>query len=422
MLKQYAIFLITAFAAVTLFLAGEFKTDYSSLIRFTEMNKSEEVRVKLVKNRSICVMLERLNNASIKVIKNKRNTTKHLDVFVVLHSHVDAGWLYTFEEYYSATNHSVRKILNNVVNSLRKHSKLRFIWSEISFLEKWWSEANTTYQKYFKRLIDEGRLEITSGQWVMNDEATPYFWEAIENIIVGHQYIKEILNITPTNSWSVDPFGHGLMMPYLMMLSDINQLIIGRINSNIKNILKFYHQLHFRWAQNWDPQLRWAPFVNVLPSVYYTVSSACGTDEKICCQFDVSKTSRSYCMERAQVDNFQQIALYGERMANQYRSLQTFYNSEAVLVAAGDDFLYSHPDDLETVHRVYTALFKYINRNYNRFKMKVQFGTVANYFNALKRSTKRAASVLDGDFFPYMDNPLSSTPYWTGFYNHRAYF
>ncbi|CAG9538482.1 unnamed protein product [Cercopithifilaria johnstoni] len=429
MLKLLVIFLLITFGAIILFLTGEFIIDHLQLLKYTEMNDSEKWVEIVKKKNNRCVVLQRLNNATIKIkghsirlSRNKRNSTKHLDVFIVLHSHVDPGWLYTFDEYYNETNHSVRKILNNVVNSLRKHPKLRFIWSDISFLEKWWSEANATYQKYFRSLIDEGHLEITGGQWVMNDEATPYFWEVIENIIVGHRYIKETLNITPTTSWSVDPFGHGLMMPYLMMLADINQMVIGRINSNIKNVLKRYHQLHFRWAQNWDPQLRWAPFVNVLPNTYYTVSSACGTDESICCQFDVSRTSRSYCTERAQVDNSQKIALYGERMANQYRSLQTFYNSEVILVAAGDDFLYSHPDDLEIVHHVYTALAKYINRNYDRFNMKVQFGTVANYFNALKESTKRSASVLDGDFFPYMDDPSSSQPYWTGFYNHRAYF
>ncbi|VDO44781.1 unnamed protein product [Onchocerca flexuosa] len=370
------------------------------------MNGSELQR-KSLDMRNTCLTSQRLSSAAITVkghniqmIRNKRHATKHLNVFVVLHSHVDPGWLHTFEEYFSTSDHSV--LGSNNLNSLRKHPKLRFIWSEISFLERWWSEANTTYRKYLKSLAEEGRLEISGGNWVMNDEATPYFWEAIENIIVGHQYVKETLNITPTTSWSVDPFGHGLMMPYLMMLAGVDQMVIGRINTDIKNVLKQHHHLHFRWAQTWDSvkitpdflvildgaegyrsvrilhvgvlqQLYWAPFVNVLPNLYYTVSSACGTDESICCQFDVSRTSRSYCSERAQVDNGQQIALYGERMANQYRSLQTFYNSDAVLVAAGDDFLYSHSDDLETVHRTYSALFKYINRNYDRFSMKVSY-------------------------------------------------
>ncbi|VIO90879.1 Glycosyl hydrolases family 38 protein [Brugia malayi] len=431
MLKLHVVLLITAFGTLTIFLSGEFISDYLSLMMYREINGSDIWIRSAERQNNICATFQRLSNAiieidvkghSIQLIQNKQNAPKHLNVFVVLHSHVDPGWLYTFEEYYSTSDHPVRKILNNIVNSLRKYPKLRFIWSEMSFLERWWSEANTTYRNYFKSLIDEGHLEISGGHWVMNDEATPYFWEAIENIIVGHQYVHEILNITPTTSWSVDPFGHGLMMPYLMKLAGINQMVIGRINSNIKNILKQHHQLHFRWAQNWDSQLHWAPLVNVLPNAYYTVTSACGTDEMICCQFDVSKTSRSSCMERAKVDNVQKIALYGERMANQYRSLQTFYNSEAVLVAAGDDFLYSDSDDLKIVHRVYSALFKYINRNYDRFNMRVQFGTVADYFKSLKGNAKRRASILSGDFFPYMDNAFSNAPFWTGFYNHRAYF
>ncbi|KAK6101083.1 Glycosyl hydrolases 38 N-terminal domain family protein [Brugia pahangi] len=431
MLKLHVVLLITAFGTLTIFLSGEFISDYLSLMMYREINGSDIWIRSAERQSNICATFQRLSNAiieidvkghSIQLIQNKQNAPKHLNVFVVLHSHVDPGWLYTFEEYYSTSDHPVRKILNNIVNSLRKYPKLRFIWSEMSFLERWWSEANTTYRNYFKSLIDEGHLEISGGHWVMNDEATPYFWEAIENIIVGHQYVHEILNITPITSWSVDPFGHGLMMPYLMTLAGINQMVIGRINSNIKNILKQHHQLHFRWAQNWDSQLHWAPLVNVLPNAYYTVTSACGTDEMICCQFDVSKTSRSSCMERAKVDNVQKIALYGERMANQYRSLQTFYNSEAVLVAAGDDFLYSDSDDLKIVHRVYSALFKYINRNYDRFNMRVQFGTVADYFKSLKGSAKRRASILSGDFFPYMDNAFSNAPFWTGFYNHRAYF
>uniref|UniRef100_A0AAF5RUV4 Alpha-mannosidase n=2 Tax=Wuchereria bancrofti TaxID=6293 RepID=A0AAF5RUV4_WUCBA len=431
MLKLHVVLLITAFGTLTIFLSGEFISDYLSLMMYTEINGSDIWIRSAERRNNTCATFQRLSNAiieidvkghSIQLIQNKQDAPKHLNVFVVLHSHVDPGWLYTFEEYYSTSDHSVRKILNNIVNSLRKYPKLRFIWSEMSFLERWWSEANTTYRNYFKSLIDEGHLEISGGYWVMNDEATPYFWEVIENIIVGHQYVQEILNITPTTSWSVDPFGHGLMMPYLTTLAGINQMVIGRINSNIKNVLKQHHQLHFRWAQNWDSQLHWAPLVNVLPNAYYTVTSACGTDETICCQFDVSKTSRSSCMERAKVDNVQKIALYGERMANQYRSLQTFYNSEAVLVAAGDDFLYSHSDDLKIVHRVYSALFKYINRNYDRFNMKVQFGTVADYFKSLKGSAKMRASILGGDFFPYMDNAFSNAPFWTGFYNHRAYF
>ncbi|VDM96194.1 unnamed protein product [Thelazia callipaeda] len=360
----------------------------------------------------ICQSVQPLNSAAvtqvkgndIKLVKNKEKKSEHLNVFVVLHSHVDAGWLNTFDEYYNASEKPVRDIMNNVVNSLRRHQKLKFIWSEASFLEKWWTEANQTYREYFKKLVKEGRLEISTGSWVMADEATPYFWESIENIIVGNQYIQEILNITPTTAWSVDPFGHGLMMPYLLTLSGMTKMVIGRIHYNIKNILRQNHQLHFRWAQLWDSDFHWMPFVNVLPKGYYTVSDACGVNNFICCQFDVATSARSYCRERAKVNTCQEIAIYGERMADQYRSLQTFYNSDSVLVAAGDDFAYSYSSDLEIVYQV-------------------QFGTIKDYFDSLRNSSHMINSpILTGDFFPYTDSPYNDTSLWTGFYNHRAYF
>ncbi|VDK32906.1 unnamed protein product [Gongylonema pulchrum] len=281
-----------------------------------------------------------------------------MNVYVILHSHV-------------------RDIMNNMINALMKYPQLHFVWSEVSFLERWWSEANETYKKHFRRallhsLIAEGRLEISGASWVMTDEATPYFWATIDNMVVGHQYVQQILNITPTTSWSVDPFGHGLMVPYLLSLSGIQRMVIGRVNSNIKDSLKRHQQLHFRWAQSWDPETRWAPFVNVLPNLYYTVINACGIDESVCCQFDVAKSARTPCTERAHVESPQQIAKYATRMASQYRSLQPFYNSDTILVAAGDDFSYSLPEDLEIVQRVYIALFSYINNNSKKFNMHVR--------------------------------------------------
>jgi hypothetical protein len=51
------------------------------------------------------------------------------------------GWLKTFDEYY---NMSVRSILDNAVEFLTQTPKMRFIWSEISFLEHWWRDANAT--------------------------------------------------------------------------------------------------------------------------------------------------------------------------------------------------------------------------------------------------------------------------------------
>lgn len=42
----------------------------------------------------------------------------------------------------------------------------------------------------------------------MNDEACPHYEDMINNMLIGHKFIKEELGVTPRIGWHVDPFGH----------------------------------------------------------------------------------------------------------------------------------------------------------------------------------------------------------------------
>ncbi len=77
-------------------------------------------------------------------------------------SHNDPGWLHTFEEYF---NIYTRKILNQVVDKLPELSGMTFIWTEISFLSLWWESASDERKEAFKKLVDSGRVEITTGKY-----------------------------------------------------------------------------------------------------------------------------------------------------------------------------------------------------------------------------------------------------------------
>lgn len=93
-------------------------------------------------------------------------------------------------------------------------------------------------------------------------------------------------------------------------------------------------------------------------------------------------------------------------MADQYRKLQPYYNSKSVLVAAGDDFLFAGEKDLPTVHKVYSALFKYINEH-PKFNMKVRVFSICYfiifiYFVLLRLSSNHHSF----DSFPFTEvNP-----------------
>lgn len=57
----------------------------------------------------------------------------------LLTRYLDSGWLETFDHYYED---KVKAILTKAVHYLTQEPNLRFIWSEISFLEKWWQNAS----------------------------------------------------------------------------------------------------------------------------------------------------------------------------------------------------------------------------------------------------------------------------------------
>lgn len=46
----------------------------------------------------------------------------------------------------------------------------KFIWEEMSYLEKWWRDASETKRESFISLVKSRQLEIVRGGWVMNDE------------------------------------------------------------------------------------------------------------------------------------------------------------------------------------------------------------------------------------------------------------
>jgi Glycosyl hydrolases family 38 N-terminal domain len=83
-----------------------------------------------------------------------------LHVIVLPHSHNDPGWLQTFEGYFEQyTKH----ILDNAIKRLPFLKGMTFMWTEISFLAMWFEQASEKDRKAFKDLVQEGKIEITTG-------------------------------------------------------------------------------------------------------------------------------------------------------------------------------------------------------------------------------------------------------------------
>lgn len=109
-------------------------------------------------------------------------------VHVLPHSHCDPGYKKTVESYYRT---EVRHILDSVVDALQQRQDRRFVWAEGVFLERWWvdrpgDEEHQRRKEAFARLVQEGRIEVVNGGFVMHDDAITLYDSQIRQTTLGH--------------------------------------------------------------------------------------------------------------------------------------------------------------------------------------------------------------------------------------------
>lgn len=332
-----------------------------------------------------------------------------------------------------------------MVAKLQQYKNLTFIWSEISFLNSWWEEAHPSKQKTLRNLVQSGRLEITTGGWVMTDEANAHVYAMVDqliegkrfklefksllcfiksNIIAGHQWIWTNLGVKPKSGWSVDPFGHGSTVPYLLAASGIKGTVIQRIHYAWKQWLALKQFGDFKWVPNWSPV---DPYGTILthnqPFDIYSIKHSCGPHPYICLNFDFRKVQGEYTEYslKAQTINEKNVKEKSELLLEQYARTGSLFPHNVVLMPLGDDFRYNVVEEWDQQYTNYIKLIDYINAHKEQYKAEVKFGTPGDYFKEIMKRYDQYPT-LRGDFFVYSDIFAEGRPaYWSGYFTTRPF-
>uniref|UniRef100_A0AAY5ENH7 Glycoside hydrolase family 38 N-terminal domain-containing protein n=1 Tax=Electrophorus electricus TaxID=8005 RepID=A0AAY5ENH7_ELEEL len=103
--------------------------------------------------------------------------TEQIQTFVIPHSHMDVGWVYTVEESMHAY---ASNVYSTVVEELSRVKNRTFIAVEQEFFRLWWGTVASQWHKdQVRQLMQEGRLEFIIGGQVMHDEAVTDVDDAI---------------------------------------------------------------------------------------------------------------------------------------------------------------------------------------------------------------------------------------------------
>lgn len=283
-----------------------------------------------------------------------------------------------------------------------------------------------------RSLLRSKRLEIVTGGWVMTDEAAAHYFDMLDQLIEGHQFLRSTLDyrVAPRNSWSIDPFGHGGAFPYLLQQSGIANLYIQRTHFAWKRWLAERRLLEFFWRQPkqnqsayWEKPL----LAHMSPLDLYSYKYACGPHYNTCLEFDFrtilgeSSESTAVPLTKENIDSKAKLIL------EEYSKLGSLFPHNVALVLLGDDFRYNFDIEWQQQYRNYNFLMNHINSNRNRFhNARVEFGTLEDYFRAVEERipiVRNNYASLQGDFMPYADVYVNEEPnYWTGYYTTRPYF
>ncbi|KAL2922844.1 Alpha-mannosidase 2 [Bienertia sinuspersici] len=361
--------------------------------------------------------------------------SEKLKIFVVPHSHNDPGWKFTVDEYYDRQS---RHILDTIVESLSKDARRKFIWEEMSYLERWWRDSSDSKREAFTNLVKNGQLEIVGGGWVMNDEANSHYYAIIEQMTEGNMWLNETVGVIPRNAWAIDPFGYSPTMAYLLRRMGFENMLIQRTHYELKKELALHKNLEFVWRQSWDAMETTDIFVHMMPFYSYDVPHTCGPEPAICCQFDFARM-RGFIYELCPwgqhpvETNQENVQERVGKLLDQYRKKSTLYRTNTLLIPLGDDFRYVSIDESEAQFRNYQMLFDFINSNPG-LNAEIKFGTLDDYFRTLREEAERVNyslpgeigsgeiegfPSLSGDFFTYADREQD---YWSGYYVSRPFF
>eukprot|EP00903_Cladosiphon_okamuranus_P006567 g6415.t1 len=330
-----------------------------------------------------------------------------LNVHLVCHTHDDAGWLKTVDQYFYGSNRTitpagVQYILDSVVSALEEDEKRKFVYAEQAFMWRWWRQQNSDKKKTVRRLVSDGRLSFVNGGWVMHDEAAAHYVGMVDQTHLGHTFLRQEFgeDALPRVAWQIDPFGHSATQASLLgAQAGFDALYFGRIDYQDaeKRIDESEMEMLWRSSRSFEEEAQ--IFTGVFHSGNY------GPPVGFC--FD------QYCQDEPMMDDPLMADYNVERRASEFadacQALGRNTIGEDIMLQMGGDFGFG---DANAWFKNIDILLEAVNKEgrVNAFYSTPQQYTVAKHASGVHLSVKK------DDFFPYADCPYC---YWTGYFSSR---
>uniref|UniRef100_A0A673WCG1 Alpha-mannosidase n=1 Tax=Salmo trutta TaxID=8032 RepID=A0A673WCG1_SALTR len=339
-----------------------------------------------------------------------------IQTFVIPHSHMDVGWVYTIQESMHAY---AANVYSSVTEALTQNKQRKFIAVEQEFFRLWWdSVATDKHKKQVRQLLKESRLEFVIGGQVMHDEAVTDLDDEILQLTEGHGFLYETFGVRPRFSWHVDPFGASATTPVLFALAGFHAHLISRIDYDLKDGMQKSKKLQFVWRGSPSLKEQQEIFTHTMDQFSYCTpsylpfSNSSGFYWNGVALFPDPPKNGIYPNMSLPVTK-ETLHSYAKTMVQNIQQRAVWFRTNHVLWPWGcDKQFYNSSVQFSNMD----PLVEYINQNSKEFGVTVQYATLSEYFQAVHQSNLTWEVRGSEDFLPYSTEPFQA---WTGFYASR---
>ncbi len=237
----------------------------------------------------------------------------------------------------------------------------------------------------------------------MSDEAAPYYEDVIDQMTIGHRWLKETFGAIPTAAWHIDPFGHQSSSASMFSQMGMQAFFFARIDYQDKNLRLNQKAMEMIWRPkqyNEDKSTYVFTHVN-----YYHYSPPPG----FC--FDIRCTNEPV-KDNPDLGDYN-LPTKADALVKYFKSMALHFRSSNLMHTLGEDF---HYIDGNIWFKNVDKLINYINARSSQYGMTIKYSTPSEYINTIQKEGNTYPTKFD-DFFPYADVEHA---YWTGYFTSRT--
>lgn len=157
-------------------------------------------------------------------------------IYVVPHSHIDIEWYWTYDQ----TQVIAINILSHALRLLKEDPHYAFTQDQVEALKPFWESLSDADKEFLRRMIREGRFEVTTGTYVQPEIAEPDFESLTRQFLVARPWLEKTLRPEILTSWNIDTYGQTIQMPqfsreaglrYFVFMRDVPPALVSSVKS-----------------------------------------------------------------------------------------------------------------------------------------------------------------------------------------------